>query len=599
MARQRETNGNQGVIALDHTGDRAVGVLVERAGDGFALSPEAEAGDRPRVALAPWGRSLVRCRGVDDLPPDELVRVLDILGEGELPERVPAWRRGCGALPLGGQGRTALLTAWMTGADEPDADGPGADGVAGDGSATLFTTAPAALGLAVSLAPGCAFASDTAQGVLIVAAHGPEGVLVRALRETPDIVGAESHVERRLSEVAAAVGLHEDEVRRTLGAAASPWDGRRLGWSEAIGDAMSRQVQGWPGTGEKAAELLLPVCAAMLALSPDAAVRALAGLRLEEPASRTTFGQRADAWLSSRKNVAMACVVCLAVVLFAPLVFAKAREAMLSAKVGRAEELRERYEAAARRASIYGQLNDRVWPMTKMLAEVSAAAPVHVVLESVRMDSNAQIDIEGSVRVAPGGPTLEGPPEALLTRYETALNELGTLGSVTIVRREIVDDSVEFQITARVRNAISMGSVPMDYAEMPLAEVLYGEGASNTATPVLASGRSASGRPRPASGSRDSGAEARSARDSAIERERESSGDRRPTGDRAPASEDGVPTPISDEEIGKLDRGQLLNQWRIRNSAARDESNDQETRARLKEEADKLIARYREVGSGG
>ncbi|MEQ8316969.1 MAG: hypothetical protein RIE77_13935 [Phycisphaerales bacterium] len=579
---------SQGVVATDRVGGDAVRLLVERSGERFRLTTVADAGERPQVGLAPWGQSLVRCRGVDDLPPQELLSVLAILGDGELPERVPAWRRACGALPVGNEGRTALLTAWMPGGE--------ADDEAGD---ARFATAPAALGLAVSLAEGCAFASDSAQGVLIVAARGPEGVLVRSLRESPDVVSTDAHVERRLLEAASAVGLHEDQARSTLRASAEPGRGRRAGWSAGIGEALAQKIEGWPSDAREAAKRLLPACAGMLALSDDPAVRALASLRQDEPATKASTGERMNAWLASRRNVAVACAVCVLVVLFTPLLGALVREAMLGAMVARAETLREQYEADARRAAIYGQLNERVWPMTKMLAEVSAAAPVHVVLESVRMDSNAQIDIEGFVQVTAGGPVLEGPPESLLTRYETALNELGTLGSVTVVRREVVGDAAEFQISARVRSAIARASLPQDFAEMSLAEVLYGEGASNTTTPVVASASTPTGRSRPSSGSSSRGEAERASRDSAIESSRESAADRRPSGESGPASEDGVPTPITDAQIAELDRSELLNQWRIRNSASRDESNDAGTRARLKEEADKLIARYREVGSGG
>lgn len=541
----------------------------------------------PRIGVAPWARTLVRCRGVDTLPSDEMVRVLGVLGDGELPERVPTWRRGCGALPTEGGGSAALLTAWMPSEGDP-----------ADEERTTYATAPAALGLAVSLAEGCAYASDDAQGVLIVAASGPEGLLVRALREVPGTVGSDEHIERRLREAAGAVGLHDDEVRSALAASASPWDGRRVGWSQGVGEAIAARVQGWPKDGSEAAGVLLPTCAAMLALSEDAAVRALAGLRVGQPAMQASLGQRVDGWLVSPRHVALACAVFVLMLLFSPLLAAKVREAMLASKERQAEELRERYQADARKAAIYGQLNERVWPMTKMLAEVSAAAPVHVVVQSVRMDSSAQIDIEGFVQVAPRGPTLDGPPETLLTEFESALNDLGTLGAVTVVRRAIVEDSVEFQISARVRSATSRGSVPMDYAEMPLAEVLYGEGATNDTAPIITAASSTGGRARPSGSSRGSGPD-RSERDGAIESGRSASSDRRPSGESGPASVDGVPTPISDEQIAGMDRAALMSEWRVRLSASRDTNNDEGTRARLAEEATKLIERYREVGSGG
>lgn len=582
------------MVAFDRAGKRETEVVLQGSGDRLRLSTRASSvsgsSEMPRVGVAAWARTLVRCRGVESLPSDEMVRVLDILGDGELPERVPTWRRACGALPTTGDGHTALLTAWMPGEDDSTADD----------SATTFATAPAALGLAVSLADGCVFASDDAQGVLIVAASGPEGLLVRGLREVPGVVGSDDHVERRLREAAGAVGLHDDEVKSALAASASPWDGRRVGWSSGVGEAIANRVQGWPKDANEAAGVLLPTCAGMLALSNDPAVRRLADLRSTQPAVQASLTQRVDGWLVSPRHVAMACAVFVLVLLFAPLLAAKAREAMLAGKLSQAEELSEQYQADARKAAIYGQLNERVWPMTKMLAEVTAAAPVHVVVESVRMDSTAQIDIEGFVQVAPSGPTLEGPPETLVTQFESALNKLGTLGAVTIVRREVTGNSVEFQISARVRSANSPGSVPLDYGEMPLAEVLYGEGATNNTTPILASASPTSSRDRPSGGSRrGDGSSDRAERDDAIESGRSASNDRRPSGESGPASVDGVPSPLTDEQIAAMDRRTAMTEWSTRRSESRDEKHDAETRARLAEEAEKLNAHFRSLGSGG
>ncbi|MGD1916029.1 MAG: hypothetical protein ACFCBV_07570 [Phycisphaerales bacterium] len=591
MAKQRDNNRGTGVVAFDHSGDRRVELMVS-AGSGskprLSKHRDGEVSEQPRVGIAPWSQTLVRARGVDDLPGEELLRAIAVLGEGELPERVPPWRRGCGAVASSGGGRAALFTAWM-GED---------DGTEGSHREASYATAPAAVAYAASLSEGCVFASDASQGVLLVAANGPEGLVVRALRESSGVVATDAHIQRRLIETAAAAGLGEDSADEALAAATTPWDGRRVGWSGGVNAALERSFEGWPTSPTEAGAWMLPACAGAMALSEDAAIRALTELHATKPLDRPSVRDRAEVWLSSRRNVALACVVCALVVLFGPLLTAKAREAMLSAKVERAEELRAQYEADARTAAIYGQLDERVWPMTKMLAELPAAAPVHVVLESIRLDANAQVDIEGFVQVAPSGPQLEGPPEPLLTQYEAALNALGTLGPVTVVRRNIVGDAVEFQIAAQVERPTAIGSLPMDYAEMPLAQVLYGEGATNTATPIVAVAPTSSGRSRPtASSSRSS--TSRAARDAAVESGRDASADRRPSGATGPASVDGVPAPLTDEQIAGMDRATLMTEWRVRLSASRDDENDEATRARLKAEADKLIARSREVGSGG
>ncbi|GIW74374.1 MAG: hypothetical protein KatS3mg103_0896 [Phycisphaerales bacterium] len=342
----------------------------------------------------------------------------------------------------------------------------------------------------------------------------------------------------------------------------------------------------------------------------------MASLRAREPARRATPLERLDGWLCRPGRVAALCVGLVAIALLAPLLAAQARVALLKGKIERAEALRSTFQAQARQAAIYRQLNERVWPMTKLMAEVAAAAPVHVVLDSVRLDSTGQIDLEGFVQIVPEGPGVQGPPESLVTRYESALNALGTLGPVTVVRREVVGDSVQFQVAAQVRNALARANLPMDYAQMPLAEVLYGPGARNDASPrpaALASGRGSPGR---ASAVRPGGSSPASAmaspastastvardagqRDQAIEGARQAAGQRRPTGDVPPASENGVPTPLTDEQIAAMDRQTAMREWSTRRSASRDASLDAETRARLAAEAEKLNAHFKALGSGG
>lgn len=595
MARAREQQTIAGVTAFERVGGQPVVATVRAAAGGrWRLDHSSADATLPRVGLAPWARTLVRCRGVENLPTADLLRSLNLLGDGELPERVPAWRRACGALAGPGEGRTALLTAWLPG-DPNTPEDPSSD----DADSTYATVA-SAMGLAVSLAQGCVYAADDAQGVLVVAASGPEGLLVRALREQPGVVGSAPHVERRLREASAAVGLHEEHVRSALDRNTVPAEGRCLGWSAGVGEALASRVQGWNPESAQAGALFLLVCSAMLALSDDPATRALAGLHAQAPATRDTFRDRLEAWLASPRHVAAACLVCVLLVLFVPLLTAKARVAMLSGKVERADEWRVTYQDAARRAALYRQLDTTVWPMTKMLAEVSSAAPVHVVVESVRLDSASLVDIEGFVQIAPKGPTVEGPPEALLSQFEAALNSLGTLGAVTVVRREIVGEQVEFQISARVRRATARASVPLDYAQTPLAEVLYGQGASNLNAPIMASAIGAStSRPRPATSSAPGTATDRTAaRDRAIEAGRESAGDRRPSGEAAPASVDGVPAALTDAQMDAMDRRTLMNEWRTRRSASRDTKLDAETRARLEEEATKLQSRFGGAGGG-
>ncbi|MEO1007995.1 MAG: hypothetical protein AAFX79_05480 [Planctomycetota bacterium] len=592
-------------MAFDRVGDRYAIVEIDASGgrprlvsSQFADDPPAEIESGRLVAVAPWSGGLVRTRPLEPMASDALGGALAVLAEGELPERVPAWRRACGALPAdagGGSGRTAVLTAWMPHDDDPRHPG------------CRFVSAGAALGYAATLAGGCVAAQDAASGVLAVAASGPEGLVIRTLHEDAATGDPIASAARRLDEACAAAGIPASAGSAVAERLAAQRDDRRIAASDDLDAIIGVRLAGWSSADHRSA-MLLPAVAGLLALEADPHTRALVGMRCSPPEARPTLAERADELLSSPRRVAAICAACIAIVLLAPLMGAMARQGVLSARLDRAEAAREAHEETARQAALYRQLDATVLPMSKMLAEVTAAAPVHVVLESVRADARSGIEIEGYVFVAPDAPPLDGPPEGLVTEYEAALNALGTLSGVTIDRRETTDGTVTFQLSCAIRDASARATLGTDYAATPLAVVLYGERGRNDTAPLrtrdadagprrTASSSAATRRPaRPPAGDSDADRAADSA--GGAEVARAANTDRRPSGE-SPPSVDGVPTPLTDVQLDSMDRGELMREWQKRLRASRDESNDEETRARLAQEASTLRERFRSMGSGG
>lgn len=596
-------------VALEHAGARP------RLADRGTGEPPQRRG-AAAVSIAPPGRTIARTHRLEAMDAAQLADALAVLAEGELPDRAPAHRRACGVLPgCGSAGRTAVLTAWLDlpperpgkpAVSEAHAAGhrSAADQVpdhASSRSPAPLASAGAALGRVVTLDGGCAFLAEAATGVLVLAACGPGGLVIRTLREAAGGSGTPSGALGRLEQACEAAGVDPAAAADAMDSAREDGD-RWVGVCGSCRRALESAVEGWEHSSSPGGEVLC-LGAALLARDDDPLVASLASLHEHAPAERAGLLERADAWLASRAHVGLAVGVCAALVLLTPIAVGLGRAALLVPRLEAAERRAQDDRLTERQAALYRQAEARTLPMTKLLAEVAAAAPPYLVLEGVRLDASTGVDVEGFVRSSPSGPAGDGPPEALVTRFESALNELGTLASVTVRSREIVEDAVRFRLTAQVRDASVRGDVPADYAELTLAEVLYGQGASNTADPLFAAADTQGVRRRPAARTARADAERTPARPTGGSGSGASGGsaeavasDRRPSGEAA--SVDGAPAPLTEADMDAMDRAQLMRAWRVRLSASRDESLDADTRARLADEAEELNERFRAAGSG-
>ena len=178
-------------------------------GDSGAARAALDAHGVKRVLrVAPASRSVARVAALPAGDEAALASAAGLLAEAELPQSIPAHRRGWGLLPwTGPDGATpVLLLGWSGECDEP--------GIAG--ASEQWTTEPAALvGLLSRRPEGLAWYADHSSGSIGVLAVGPEGVVVRAVREQAESdAGWSVAVEEHAARTARRGGLAGDDQPR-------------------------------------------------------------------------------------------------------------------------------------------------------------------------------------------------------------------------------------------------------------------------------------------------------------------------------------------------------------------------------------------------
>jgi len=558
-----DRSGQRPVIAVHSAGGRwSIAVvspegqtLVEAlSGEGDDAQPVAMAVERHRadrvVRLAPGREALVKGVLVPGVASTDAAAALDLMGEVQLPETLPPFRRAVGPVPDTGReaGRLALLTGWR--APVPTGESPE---VTFD---TAWTTEAAALAFLRGAEPGVAVRADPATGQVTMIGAGPKGVIVRSLIE-----GAESPAQL----AARARALAADAAALVGAAPPAPTpSGFLLLPASRLSAALAAGAPADAGWIERHG---LALGAALAALAGDHASRSLASLRERAVVQRRTILTLAVEVLSDQRRAVLALAAGLAPLLLGPWALGLARGLVLSAKSSGLEERLKEVDRAGIREAMHQQMESARWPMTKLLADFSRAAPVGVTVETVTVSPDQGLSAQGRADSV----------DALNKLLET-LNATRVFTSTRINRQSTGVSGVEFQLTAMVSNPHGRAAAGDDFAAKPLAVRLYGEGASNTTTPVALDPVAATNG---------------SSRASAPRAPRERS---EPSTPSAPnpavggsAAGDSVPAPLTDEQIAAMDRrGATIEMVRRRTYPQRNRDVDAGVRSRLEDEVKRI-----------
>jgi|GEM_PF-6953973 len=516
------------------------------------------------VRVVPAGECIARVSAAPDCPPSDLPAALAVIAATDLPEDLPEHRKAVGVLGFA-SGPCTVALGW---GGEPRVIATDADQV--------FVPEPAAALALAGKAP-IGFAADRKSGSAFVFASGPGGSHLRCTKlDTRDERFADGL--RRAVEAAASAASVSPPATDPAAAVSAGFTA--ILSPSALSQHASRVCSGLRSDEDWIAQFAVAVGAAVLALSHEPSTESFASLRANPGDGPRSRFIRAINWLSVPRHAAAVIAIGLGVTLVVPMASAYARLKIVESKSNAMGDAEKRRRDLSRDAALYRQLSKTRWPVTKLLSDLSRAAPKGVTIDQLTLEQ------EGS-----GGITIRGKAENadVLTSLQTNLDNTGILASVAVADIKNSASSVEFTIVAKVRDPLVASSVKEDFASKTLQARMYPDGGGTEEI-------EASAPPVPGDLATDTAeGENSPSNDSARGNGRTLRGENaRPT-DSTKSAKDEIPVPISDAEIAALDKSKATLEWAKRRAASQKSTTDPSTKARLEEEVKKLEARRQEL----
>jgi hypothetical protein len=511
------------------------------------------------------------------LPPDAQLDEdsVRLFGEAHAPAGAPAHRVGAGVLRSAGAPPVLFVTSWpdIAPASEGSAALPAWSSKLASAKIRENFVTPAA-GIAAIMQAGVASAvcySDA--DCIIAAARGERGATVRQVVEDSDDGSWDATVHDVLSQLATSVG-HAGEVVAPQGSRACMTS--ITSTASSLDFALQRALPGMPREPIWQAELLPLIGSAILLNTSKADVATgqsaaslapCATLSRKEPVPEVPAVVKVSAWAGRKRVWPLLAGVAVLALVAGPIGFTSVRANVAKNKAKELDAAREKTKDIELKAAVYTQLDTTRWPLSKMLADISGAAPVGVSIKSLRMTVGQPLSIQG-----------EASDAAQVTDFQAALSATGQYRNIkqNRVSKKSAGEGVEFDIAAEAANVHVPVTPAQDFASTPLAVRLYGEGATNTTMPVGAVKQVRR------SGTR---ANASSSSGSSSSTDKPAETTRRPA--EAPSSE--PPPALTDEDIAKLTSGEAMRGWTSRRSyLSKNAGIDSGLKARLEEEIRKL-----------
>ncbi len=504
---------------------------------------------------------------------ESIAGALALMAEMQAPG-VPAHRRAAGVLRVSPEAPPITgVAAWVQDMPAP------VSSLDALGEITQYVPSTAALAIAMRVtgrALGVSVLAETGEGgvgTITVLASGPRGTVVRVARdESSDKDAWLASIRDRADEAASASGAAPLTITAealVAGVAIAAPGGRS-------GEVLVGSIPSAPRWLEEYAPALGAAAGVILA---DPFERALVAMTFDPPGTAGGLIERGVTALARPRVAVALAVVCLALLLGLPLAAAYARLTLVTARAASTEPVRAPVLDAARQADLYAITVSRRWPMSKLLAEVVGIAPKGVSVESVTIEVGQPVRIVGTAEsaeaVSQWREKLAGSPI-----FEDAKSNQSTISGQSGVR---------FDLSARVAQpTMAMNSDAAALAKAAQAAA----GNANTAAPAAPrSGASTTTSNRPPA--RNDNPPARSDRGGSTPSRNNTPATASPTDPKpAPAP---VPSPISADQITKLDRAGAMREFSERRRAASLPSIDETTRQRLKDEAEACRARLQSL----
>lgn len=550
VAAAHERNGRLAVLALREAGDarRPVDTLECAADSTTELRTWLQARGVTRlIRIVPLRQSLCKVASLAAVPDEAaLAQSTSLMAEAALPQSVAWFRRAGGPLPpnVGG----AILTAWIGRHTAPRLS---------ELPETWIT--PHAALAAMWDGKGFALYSDRADGCAALLLAGPAGAVARLLVEAPaDPAPWGAMLKTAVAETAHAAGVNTPPPDLS-------GDGLVL---DAASVAKLREEITCASDSDRWLNTFgLCAGAILAATSRRESVRALANLHAAEPPRQRTKPEIAVEWLGNPVNAWLTAIVCVLLAVALPWGFAFGREKVLQARAAKFEKFSGGVGDIEKQGALYRQLDQSRWPMTKLLTDVSRAAPAGITAINLRLAIGQPLNLHGSA-----------PSADLVNEFQARLTKTKVFGKVTVGRVEAKGDGVEFDLSADVSQPTLPVTGAEDFASpgKTLAERLYGAGASNLAVAPKSDSSSRGGH-------RDSDRASREG-----------------SGAASSSSSDELPPPASDADVAKMTGIELLKGWTGRQAYMQKHPElDASTKQRLTDERDKMKARSAELRQKG
>lgn len=390
-------------LLVDASGsDRPLKVREERRLPAAAVSAWLERHEAgTRLLLLPSAATICRLYRLEGVSREQAEQALRLQAESHLLGGVPPHRIAMSLLPLGGSAseggspHAGVLLAWPEQAEIAMPPGGGWRVVPEIAALLAVPGAP------IASEPLC-WADPSDGSVAVVMPTPAGGVLPRATCEIPlESESWDSALRRAIAETAMAAGwpaASTAEFARAA-AAASGASEPQLSLPPTLAADLESAVEGLPAT---AVGRLLAATAIAASGPLQALTRILPSGESQEQSPIERAIARALARLAEPRVAAAAIAAAVLLAAIVPVVSAGVRLSILRWKVPDPLAFESSMRDSERRLAVYRELQGQAWPVAKLLGDLSNCLPESIELQSVMIQHGEPITIRGLAKPEAG-----------------------------------------------------------------------------------------------------------------------------------------------------------------------------------------------------
>lgn len=376
------------------------------------------------LAVVPASSVVCRTCTLPDAEPDELNESLALQAEAHLEGIAPAYRTAMAVLPaaISESNRAGLMLAWPESAGSmglPDLHRP-----------VRYTADIAALAalLDSERSDEPVLWVDRHNDAVAMAISHANGVALRATREDgKDDEQMTRGIQRALAETAFNVGHSGGYVGELTQSAAQHLSNIRADDAALLLPAdlkmrLSNRVNGAGADNQWWSDYGIAVGAL---LARTGSLQSLTTMMAAPPAESPSVFHRIGEQLAQPRMAAIAVTAAVLLIAFAPVVFNGLRLLALNVRYSDIDARLEAVRDAKKRLTVYEELQNDAWPMSKLLADIANCTPLGIELDMVRVNKGQYVTVSGMASPREGVAATE-----LVSSMEQQLRNTGIFSEV-------------------------------------------------------------------------------------------------------------------------------------------------------------------------